>query len=70
MVMPSVVVLVIVAMAAVRAPFGLEGDLDLHEIRSKTPEHILNHMVGPNAKNLVSNFCGQMAVSKVPSKAR
>ncbi len=67
--MPTVAVFVIVAVAAVRAAFGLEGDLDLDEIRSETAEHILNHVVGPNAKNLVSNFCGQMPVSKVPSKA-
>jgi hypothetical protein len=65
-----VIMVVMMAMAAVRATFGLEGDLDLHEVGSETAEHILDHMVGPNAKNLVSNFCRQMAVSKVPSNAR
>ncbi len=70
MMMPTVDMVVMVAVAAVRTTFGLEGDLHLDEIRSETEEHVLNHMVGPNAKNLVSNFRGQMAVSKVPSKAR
>src|SRR5258708_30160283 len=69
MMMPTVAVFVIVAVAAVRAAFGLEGGLHLHELRSKAMEHSLNHVVGPNAKNLVSNFCGQMPVSKVPRKA-
>jgi hypothetical protein len=70
MMMPTVDMVVMVAVAAVRTAFGLEGNLHLDEIRSETEEHILDHMVGPNAKNLVSNFCGQMPVSKVPSKAR
>jgi hypothetical protein len=70
MMMPAVGMVVMVAVAAVRATLRLEGDLHLHEIRSETAEHILDHMVGPNAKNLVSNFCRQMAVSKVPSNAR
>ena len=69
--MPAVAMIVmVVAVPAVCAALGLEGDLDLHEVRSETEEHILNHMVGTNAKNLVSNFCGQMPVAKVPSKAR
>jgi hypothetical protein len=70
MMMRTVGMVVMVATPAVRATFGLEGDLHLHEIRSETAEHILDHMVGPNAKNLVSNFCRQMPVSKVPSNAR
>jgi hypothetical protein len=69
--MPAVAMIVrVVSVPAVCAALGLEGNLHLDEIRSETEEHVLNHMVGPNAKNLVSNFCGQMAVSKVPSKAR
>jgi hypothetical protein len=70
MMMRTVGMVVMVATPTVRATFGLEGDLDLHEVGSETAEHILDHMVGPNAKNLVSNFCRQMPVSKVPSKAR
>ena len=70
MVMRTVGMVVMVATPAVRATFGLEGGLRLYKIRSEAMEHSLDHMVGPNAKNLVSNFCRQMAVSKVPSKAR
>jgi hypothetical protein len=60
----------VVAVPAVCAALRLEGDLDLHELGPETEKHILNHMVGTNPKNLVSNFCGQMPVAKVPSKAR
>ena len=69
--MPAVAMTVmVVTVPAVRAALGLEGDLDLHEVGSETEKHILNNMVGTNAKNLVSNFCGQVPVAEVPSKAR
>ena len=67
--MPTVTMVVMVAVSPVRATFGLEGDLNLHEICSKTAEHILDHVVRSNAKDLVSNFRGQMAVSQMPSQA-
>ena len=59
-----------VAVAAVCAAFGLEGDLYLREIRAETAEQVLDHMVGANAKNVVPNFCRQMPISKMPSKPR
>jgi len=62
-------IVMVVAVPAVCAALGLEGNLHLGEIRSETEEHVLNHMVGPNAKNLVSNFRGQMAISQMPGKA-
>jgi len=58
------------AVAGVSAAFGLERDFHLYEIRSKTNEHILDHMVRPNAKNLVSNLGRQMPISQMPRKAR
>jgi hypothetical protein len=61
---------VMVAVPAVCAAFGLEGDLYLHEISSETAEHILDHMVGANAKNVGSNFRRQMPISEMPSKPR
>jgi hypothetical protein len=61
---------VMVAVAAVCAAFGLEGDPYLHEIRSETAEHILDHMVGANTKDVVPNFRRQMPVSQMPSKPR
>ena len=57
------------AVAAVRAAFGLKGGLHLHELRSKAMEHILDHVVGPNTKNVVSNFSRQVPVSEMPRKA-
>jgi hypothetical protein len=70
MMMPIVPMGAMVAVASVSAAFGLERDLHLYEIRSKTNEHILDHVVRPNAKNLVSNLGRQMAISQMPRKAR
>jgi hypothetical protein len=60
---------VTVAVAAVSTAFGLERRLHFNKIRSEAMEHILNHMVGPNQKNLVSNFGRQVPISQMPSKA-
>jgi len=58
-----------VAVASVSAAFGLERDLHLYKICSEAEEHILDHVVWPNAKNLVSNFSRQMPISQMPRKA-
>lgn len=68
MMVPTLAVFVIVA--AVRAAFGLKGGLHLHEIRSKAIEHIFDHVVGPNPKNMLSNFSRQVPVSQMPGKAQ
>jgi hypothetical protein len=68
MMMPTLRIAVTVAVAAVSAAFGLERGLHLYKIRFKPMEHVLNHMVGPNAKNLVSNFGWQMPVPQMPGK--
>jgi hypothetical protein len=68
MMMPTLAVFVIVA--AVRAAFGLKGFLHSHELRSKAIEHIFDHVVGPNTKNMVSNFSRQVPVSQMPRKAQ
>src|SRR5260370_6043988 len=70
MMMPILTMGAMVAVAGVSAAFGLERDLHLYEIRSKTNEHILDHVVRPNAKNLASNFSRQMPISQMPRKAR
>jgi hypothetical protein len=70
MMMPILTTGAMVAVAGVSAAFGLERDLHLYEVRSKTNEHILDHVVRPNAENLVSNFSRQMPISKMPRKAR
>ena len=58
-----------VAVAGVSAAFGLERDLHLYKICTETKEHVLDHVVGPNAKNLVSNFSRQMPISQMPREA-
>jgi hypothetical protein len=63
MLMPSVFMLAMVAVPAVSAAFGLEWGLHLYKIRFEVMEHILDHMVGADAKNLVSNLSRQMAIS-------
>src|ERR1700732_2970440 len=68
MMMPILPMGAMVAVAGVSAAFGLEGDLHLYEIRSKTNEHILDRGIRPNAKNLVSNFSREMAISEMPRK--
>jgi hypothetical protein len=68
MVMATLAVFVIVT--AVRAAFGLKRCLHLHERCAKAMEHIFDHMVGPNPKNVVSNFGRQMTVSQMPHKAQ
>ena len=70
MIMPTVVVVVMAAVAAVSAAFGLEGGLNLYKISFEATEHILDHMVGANAENLVSNFSRQMPISQMPGKTQ
>jgi hypothetical protein len=62
--------LAMMAMAGVSAAFGLERDLHPCKICSEAKEHILDHVVGPNEKNLISNFSRQMPISQMPREAR
>jgi hypothetical protein len=60
---------VMVAMVvAISATFGLEGRLYFREFCSEAVEHLLDHVVGPNAKDMVSNFRRQMAIAEMPSQ--
>src|SRR5882762_7998511 len=70
MMMPILTMGAMVAVAAVSATFGLERDLQLYKICTESKEHVLDHVVRPNAKNLVSNFSRQMPISQMPRKAR
>jgi hypothetical protein len=69
MMMPILPMGAMVAVAGVSAAFGLEWDPHLCKICSEAEEHILDHVVGPNTKNLVSNFSRQMPISQMPSEA-
>jgi hypothetical protein len=58
-----------VTITAVGAAFRLERGVHLYKLRSEAMKHLLDHMVGPNAKNLVANFSRQMPISKMPGKS-
>jgi hypothetical protein len=67
--MSAVIMVVIVAVVAVGSAFRLERGLHLNKLRSEAMEHLLDHMVWPNAKNLIANFSRQMPISQMPGKA-
>jgi len=48
--------------------FGLESSLDLLEVCSEAMEHVFDHVVRPNQKNVVSDFSRQMPIAQVPGK--
>jgi hypothetical protein len=60
------IVVVVVTMPPKGAPFRLERGLHPYELRSQGKEHVLDHMVGSNAKNIAANFSWQMAISQMP----
>jgi len=62
------VMIVMMALAAVRTALGLKGSAHIYEIRAEAVEHILDHVVGPNAKNLVLNFSRQVSISQMAQR--
>jgi hypothetical protein len=68
MLMPTVIVVMMVAVVAVGAAFRLERGLRLYKLGSEATQHLLDHMIGPNAKSLIANFSRQMSISQMPSK--
>src|ERR1700751_2544025 len=67
--MMMLALLVAMIMVTVSAALRLKTGLHVCEIRSKAVKHILNHMIWPNTKNVVSDFCWQMTVSEMPRDA-
>jgi hypothetical protein len=68
MMMLAVMMLVMVAVP-VSAAFGLERCRDRLKMCPEAAEHVLDHVVGPNPKNLILNFSRQMPIAQVPRKA-
>jgi hypothetical protein len=68
--MPILPMGAMVAVAGISAAFGLERGLYPCKVCSEAKEHILDHVVRSNAKNLVSNFSWQMPISQMPREAR
>jgi hypothetical protein len=48
---------VMMAVATTCSPFGLKRGPHFDKVRPETLKHGLNHMVRPNAQNLVPDFC-------------
>jgi hypothetical protein len=69
MMMPILPMAAMVAVPSVGTAFGLERDLHSYKICAEAKEHILDHVVRPNAKNLLSNFSRQMPISQMPCQA-
>jgi len=65
----TVIMVVMVAITTVSAAFRLERVLQLYKLRSEAMEHLLDHMIGPDSKNLVANFGRQMPVPQMPGEA-
>jgi hypothetical protein len=50
-------------MCPVSTALRLKRDLHFYEPSAKAMQHLLDHMVRPNAENLIANFSRQMTVS-------
>jgi hypothetical protein len=66
--MSLVVMAVMVTVTAIGSAFGLKRGLHRYQMSSETTQHVLDHMVRADTKNLVSNFSRQMPISQMPSK--
>jgi hypothetical protein len=69
MMMLLLIMVMKVAVSTIGATFGLKGGMHFCKIRSEAMEHVLDDIVGANAKDVVSNFRRQMAISQMPGKA-
>jgi hypothetical protein len=69
MMVPILIMVVMVAVSPVSAAFRLEGSLNYYQVSSETKEHILDHMVGSNTKDLLADFGRQMPISEMPGEA-
>ena len=68
MIMRSMMMLVMVAVS-VSTAFRLERDLDRLKICPEPAEHVFDHVVGPNAKDLIPNLSWQMPIAQMPGEA-
>jgi hypothetical protein len=64
------IMIVAMVMVPVSAALRLKAALHFRKICSKTMQHILDHVIEPNAKSTVLQFCWQMAVSEMPCDAQ
>jgi hypothetical protein len=69
MMMPILAMTAMVAVSGISTTFWLERDLHLYKFCSESKEHVLNHVVGTDAKNVLSNFGWQMSIPQMPCQA-
>jgi hypothetical protein len=65
-----VMAVALIAVIAVSTALRLKRGLDPYKVRTEPTQHVLDHVIGPNTKDLVADFGGQMSVSEMPSQAR
>jgi hypothetical protein len=70
MMVPTVIVVMMVAVTAISTTFGLERRLHFYQICPQPKEHALDDMVRSYAKSVMSKFSRQMPISEMPAKAR
>ena len=68
MMMLAVMMFVMVAVT-ISAAFGLERGLDRLKMCPQAAEHIFDHVVRSNPKNVVSNLRRQVPIAQVPCKS-
>jgi hypothetical protein len=57
-----------IAIAAIRASFGLKGDLYLGQISSKATKHLFDNVIRANQEGVTPNLGRQVAISQMPGK--
>jgi len=69
MVVFAVAMVVMVAVAAIGAALGLEGGLEVDELRSEAAEHGLDHVIWSDPKNRIADLGRKVPISQVPGNA-
>jgi hypothetical protein len=62
-------VMLVMMAVAIGTALGLEWGLDSLKACTETTEHVLDHMIRPNPKSVLSNLRWQMSIPQVPAKA-
>jgi len=59
----------IVAMVAVRAPFGLEGSMTLHHRRAEAAKHVCDDVIPTNPESVAADLGRHMTVAEMPRES-
>jgi hypothetical protein len=69
MMVPAIIMVVMLYLAAVSATFRLKGYPYLDQNCSEALQHVLDHVIGPYAKHSLPYLGRQMPITQVPGKA-